>query len=145
MDPDIWGPHAWFFLHSIGMNYPENPSQEVKDKHYDFFYNLQFVIPCEICKKNYKTHFYKFPLKNNLNSREEFEKWLILIHNEVNKIHKKKQYTYSEVKKLYNKIYNREIDYMTKKNIWTNYYIWIIIALLLFIIKQNYKTIIKLL
>ena len=21
MDPNVWGPHAWIFLHSITMNY----------------------------------------------------------------------------------------------------------------------------
>tara|TARA_B100001094_G_C18094377_1_gene752212 strand:+ start:186 stop:641 length:456 start_codon:yes stop_codon:yes gene_type:complete len=143
MNPDIWGPHAWFFLHSIAMAYPESPTEQDKEHIYEFFYNLQFVIPCEICKKNYKTHFVKFPLKNSYNTREEFEKWLVNIHNKVNKIHKKKQYTYEEVKDLYEKVYNNEIDYITKKTLWNNYYFWIIIILLSIIVKQNYNFLFK--
>ena len=30
MDPLIWGPHAWFFLHSITLVYPDNPSEQEK-------------------------------------------------------------------------------------------------------------------
>ena len=30
MNPKIWGPHAWIFLHSITLNYPENPTPELK-------------------------------------------------------------------------------------------------------------------
>ena len=26
MEPNIWGPGAWTFLHSITFQYPENPS-----------------------------------------------------------------------------------------------------------------------
>ena len=112
MDPNIWGPHAWFFLHTIARNYPENPSSQDKQSHLQFFSLLQSIIPCEICKQNYKAHFVKFPLQKSLNTRVDFQKWLINIHNEVNKIHKKKQYTYEEVTKLYDDIYDKKINYM---------------------------------
>ncbi len=29
-DPNIWGPHYWFFLHTIAESYPENPNQVTK-------------------------------------------------------------------------------------------------------------------
>ena len=30
MEAKIWGPHAWIFLHSITMAYPENPTDNDK-------------------------------------------------------------------------------------------------------------------
>ena len=30
MNPEVWGPHAWFFLHTVTMNYPNKPT--IKDK-----------------------------------------------------------------------------------------------------------------
>ena len=37
MDPKVWGPNAWIFLHSITMNYPKNPTNEDKEKYRTFF------------------------------------------------------------------------------------------------------------
>ena len=48
MDPNIWGPHAWFFLHTIARNYPENPSSQDKQSHLQFFTLLQFLRVCFI-------------------------------------------------------------------------------------------------
>ena len=30
MEPNIWGPGAWTFLHSITLNYPNNPNIQTK-------------------------------------------------------------------------------------------------------------------
>ena len=27
MDANIWGSHAWLFLHTVTLNYPENPNE----------------------------------------------------------------------------------------------------------------------
>ena len=37
MEPKVWGPGAWLFLHSITMNYPENPSETEKMYYKNFF------------------------------------------------------------------------------------------------------------
>ena len=52
MKPEIWGPHAWIFLHSITFDYPDNPTKEVKEKYKGFFESLQDILPCEKCKKS---------------------------------------------------------------------------------------------
>ena len=31
-DPSVWGPHYWFFLHSVGFTYPELPTDGEKKK-----------------------------------------------------------------------------------------------------------------
>ena len=40
MNPKIWGPHAWVFLHTITLNFPENPTPEQKKYYKDFLYFL---------------------------------------------------------------------------------------------------------
>ena len=34
-DPEIWGPHYWFFLHTVSESYPLTPNETTKKKYYD--------------------------------------------------------------------------------------------------------------
>jgi len=36
MRADIWGPHAWIFLHSISLEYPDNPTNIDKNNMKNF-------------------------------------------------------------------------------------------------------------
>ena len=47
LDSNVWGPHYWFFLHTIALTYPHNPNEVVKKKYYDFIQNLHLFIPVE--------------------------------------------------------------------------------------------------
>ena len=105
MEPEIWGPGAWTFLHTITLNYPNNPSEDDKQNHKDFFHNLKNFIPCPNCKEHYNINLQKYPIDVNLESKEKLVKWLINIHNEVNIKNNKKVYSYDEVIKLYDNMY----------------------------------------
>ena len=61
MDPSVWGPHAWFFLHTVTFTYPKNPTELDKRHMYDFFTKLQYILPCEMCKQHYQEHLYTMP------------------------------------------------------------------------------------
>ena len=82
MNPSIWGPKAWFFLHSITFNYPEYPSESDKEIYNDFFESLSHILPCEKCKYHYKDSLVKYPIQ--LDTRDELIQWMIDIHNDVN-------------------------------------------------------------
>lgn len=84
MEPKIWGPPAWHFLHTITFNYPEKPSYKDKSNYYDFFHNLQFVLPCEVCQTNYQKHLKEYPISPYLDSKKALVEWLVHIHNLVN-------------------------------------------------------------
>ena len=75
MEPKIWGPPAWEFLHTITFNYPDNPSLQDKQNHRMFFDSLKNVIPCPNCKKHYKQNLIKYPIQ--LDSKDDFIQWLI--------------------------------------------------------------------
>ena len=127
MDPEVWGPHGWIFLHTITLNYPKNPTIYDKQNYKTFFTSLQNILPCDWCSKNYKLHLKKFPIDKYLNCKKDLVQWLIHIHNEVNKIFNKKIISYQEFVEIYKNIYN------SKKNI--NFHIIIhIISIILIII-----------
>ena len=107
MDPNVWGPHAWIFLHSITLNYPLNPTKKDIKHYYNFFTNLKYILPCDKCRYHYTQNLIKYPLTNKiLLSKKNLINWLINIHNSVNKLNNKKIYSYNQVINIYNKLYN---------------------------------------
>lgn len=125
MNAEIWGPHAWMFLHSITLVYPHQPTTDEQQKYYNFFENLQYILPCEICKSHYKQHLIDYPLMNNLNSKDSLIRWLINVHNKINLMNGKPEWTYQEVIDHYDKIY--ENPYIKLRN---NTGLWIFLLLI---------------
>jgi hypothetical protein len=110
MNQNIWGPHLWFSLHTISFNYPLNPTQEERNNFKNFFLNLQEVIPCSICKKNYIRHLKEHPIDNFLNNRKSLVYWVIDMHNMVNGEIGKKILSYDLVIKKYEEVYKKKIE-----------------------------------
>lgn len=85
MDTKIWGPHAWNFLHSVALAYPEKPSMADRNAYYRFFQDLGSVLPCHYCKLHYSEHFVASELTAALESRQLLFEWTVHLHNKVNK------------------------------------------------------------
>jgi hypothetical protein len=109
MNQNIWGPHLWFSLHTISFTYPLKPTNEDKINYKNFFLNLQNMIPCSVCKKNYKRHLKEHPIDNFLENRKLFVYWVIDMHNMVNGEIGKKILSYDTVIKKYEDVYNKKI------------------------------------
>ena len=124
---NIWGPPAWTFLHTVTYNYPENPTDDDKRNFYNFFMSLQHVLPCNKCKAHYRQNIQKYDLSESLDSRENLVKWLIDLHNNVNKDNGKPIWSYSEVYNKYREMYNQT-------NIYNNIIIFTIILIVLILI-----------
>jgi len=124
---NIWGPPAWTFLHTVTYNYPENPTEDDKRNFYNFFMNLQHVLPCEKCKAHYKQNIQKYDLKNSLGSRQELVKWLIDLHNDINKDNGKPVWSYSDV-------YNKYQDMYKSDSVINKVLIFIILCIVLILI-----------
>ena len=108
LDPMLWGPKGWFFLHSITFNYPKNPSASDKTNYKMFFEQLSNVLPCEFCSEHFKKNLEKYPLNEEvLQNNKNLIQWLINIHNEVNVLNNKRKYTYDEVYNMYENIYKK--------------------------------------
>ena len=128
MDTKKWGKHGWIFLHYVTFNYPLNPSQYDVDNYYNFFYSLQFVLPCSICKKHYSNNLLNYNLIGALKSRKLLIKWLIDIHNDINSELGKPILSYDNAL--------RKLDKVDSNN--NFYYIIIIITILILFYKIIY-------
>ncbi len=105
MEPKIWGPSAWIFLHSVTLNYPNNPTPQDKEDYRIFFDSLQHILPCPTCKEHYAKNIRSNPI--NLKDRTSLINWLIDIHNQVNIYNSKPKLSYQEVYDIYDKLYNQ--------------------------------------
>ena len=107
MNPDVWGPHAWIFLHSVSLQYPSQPSQIEKTKHREWLTNLKYVIPCQKCRNHYSDYISRNP--PNLNSKKEFVDWVWNLHNDVNSRSNKKLVSMDSFLSFYQKLFKRQI------------------------------------
>ena len=106
MDPNVWGPHAWIFLHTITLTYPHKPTNQDKINYKNFFINLGKVLPCQHCSNNYNIHLNQLPIDQFLTNKKSLVYWLIQIHNLTNNIlNKKKNVSFQEFTDIYKKIY----------------------------------------
>ena len=83
-DPNVWGPHYWFFLHTIAESYPLHPNDVTKKKYYDLIHNLPLFIPNDEIGNFFSKLLDKYPVSPYLTNRDSFVKWMHFIHNRVN-------------------------------------------------------------
>jgi hypothetical protein len=85
LDPKIWGPHYWFFLHTIARSYPIHPNAVTKKKYYDFVQNIPLFIPVESMAGEFSKLLDQYPVQPYLDNKESFIRWMWFIHNKINK------------------------------------------------------------
>tara|TARA_B110000977_G_scaffold199640_2_gene287615 strand:+ start:2693 stop:3091 length:399 start_codon:yes stop_codon:yes gene_type:complete len=130
VNPNLWGPHGWKFIHYTALGYPINPSLQQKNNYKFFFTNLQNILPCKLCQDHFSKNIRDLPIDNYLESRDTLFKWTVDIHNQTNREYNKKIYTYDEAFNLYTKNYYERFDYI---------YAFIIILLLIIILYYLYN------
>lgn len=113
MEPNIWGPGAWTFLHSVCLNYPNNPNNYDKKYYKDFFYLLSNILPCEVCRKNLKKHMAEVPINNYLLNKVTLNQWLVKIHNMTNEQLGKEQISYDKFLEIYTEKYKNKTESVT--------------------------------
>lgn len=80
----VWGPYAWFFLHTITLNFSPDRSKG----YLAFFKSLGDVLPCGACRENYKRIISSDDRKLHLDSqkmksRSRVSRWLFRVHIQV--------------------------------------------------------------
>lgn len=102
IDPKKWGESYWKMSHYITFAYPDFPTNEDKFVVKTHFENLKYLLPCANCRAHYSQHLTMFPLTDSiLESRYKLIKWLVDLHNQVNKRNGKKEYSINEVIQMY--------------------------------------------
>jgi hypothetical protein len=108
MNSLIWGPHAWHFLHVISFDYPDIPSQTIREKYYEFFNAFSYVLPCGPCRENYRKKLQDLNLLEHLSSRDNLIDFVIKLHNNVARDLGKEEYNREDVINHYNQLYSGE-------------------------------------
>ena len=84
LDPKVWGPHYWFFLHTVAMTYTHHPNSVTKKKYYEFIQNIPLFIPVEQISGEFSKIIDKYPIAPYLDNRDSFVRWVHFIHNKIN-------------------------------------------------------------
>ena len=82
----VWGPHYWFFLHTIAHSYPEHPNAVTKRKYYDLIQNMPIFIPEPEMGNKFSVLLDKYPVTPYLDKRDSFIRWMHFIHNKYNEL-----------------------------------------------------------
>ena len=96
LDPTVWGPHFWFFLHTLAMSYPHHPNAVTKKKYYELIQNLPLFIPVESNGSDFEKILNEYPVTAYLDSRESLIRWMHFIHNKINEKLEKPKITLNE-------------------------------------------------
>lgn len=82
IDPRLWGPSAWTFLHYVALGYPVQPTPADVDDYRAFIYSLPYIIPCQKCRLNLAAHLNSMPPDRALaGGRSAFFAWTVDLHN----------------------------------------------------------------
>ncbi len=114
----IWGPSIWHFLHTISFNYPVSPTKEQQIHYYNFYNNLQNILPCRYCRDNLVKNFSELPLTIDVfKNRLTLSKYVYLLHEKVNTmLNKQSGLTYEDVRERYEHFRSRCVA-ETKKTV----------------------------
>ena len=116
LDPKIWGPHFWFFLHTLAMTYPHYPNAVTKKKYYEFIQNLPLFLPVDEISTAFSKLIEKYPITPYLDNRDSFVRWMHFIHNKINVALEKPQISLND---FFVNYYN---EYKNKDDKFTEYY-----------------------
>ena len=114
LDPKIWGPHYWFFIHTVAMTYPIRPNAVTKKKYYEFIQNLPLFIPIESISGEFSKLIDKYPVMPYLDNKESLIRWTNFIHNKINQKLEKQQISLNEFYVKYYEEYKAQNVKMTE-------------------------------
>jgi len=139
-NPEVWGPHYWFVLHSIANSYPKVCNQVTKRKYYDFIMNIPMFVPDSEIGNYFSNLLDKYPVTPYLDTRESFKRWMNFIHNKINSHLEKDNISFDRANEIYSNHYRpKPVIYAEEYKI-RRHHIYLFFTLLaLILIYVNYK------
>ena len=127
---DVWGPHYWFFLHTVSQTYPEYPNEVTKRKYYDLIQNMPLFIPDVEMGNRFAAYLDKYPVTPYLDNKDSFIRWVIFIHNKFNTLLGKEEISIPEATDLYEAAYKPKPIYLSEVIHMRKHYIYIAFILI---------------
>jgi hypothetical protein len=137
-DPEIWGPHYWFFLHTVAESYPLNPNNVTKRKYYDLIQNIPLFIPNDDIGDKFSQMLDKYPIQPYLANRDSFVRWVHFIHNKINNNLGKKEMSLTDALDKYRKEYKPSLIKISENKIIKKHYIYAVLIIILLILIYIY-------
>jgi hypothetical protein len=139
-NPDVWGPHYWFFLHTVAESYPRTPNDVTKKKYYDFIQNIPLFIPIEEMGNKFSEMLDKYPVSPYLDNRDSFVRWVHFIHNKFNVLLGKEEISLAKALQKYRDEYKPKPVYISEKLSLKKHYIHLALILIcVFLIYVYYE------
>jgi len=139
-NPDIWGSHYWFFLHTIAYSYPDTPNTITKRKYYDLIQNMPLFIPTPEIGNEFSKLLDKYPVSPYLDSRDSFIHWMHFIHNKVNSMLGKEEISFLEANERYKALYTPKPIILSEKLRVKKYHIYIALTLIILFLIYIYSS-----
>jgi hypothetical protein len=105
LDSKVWGPHYWFFLHTIAITYPLHPNTITKKKYYEFIRSIPLFIPIDSMSTYFSKLLDEYPVTPYLDTRDSFIRWMHFIHNKINERLEKPKISLEDFYKEYYEAY----------------------------------------
>jgi hypothetical protein len=118
--PKIWGPMAWNLLHNIADHFPDELSHKLKEIYINFIYNFEYFLPCDICIRHYRDYINHTKINIRKLNKKYLQEYICNLHNNVNEIKGKKQYSFKECLKVQKRMNHK--NFYTYINILLLYY-----------------------
>lgn len=114
LNPEIWGPSYWLFLHTIAYGYPKYPNAVTKRKYYDLIQNIPLFIPNPEIGNKFSVMLDKYPVTPYLDNRDSFMRWVNFIHNKINYLLGKDEISFYNSLDLYHMEYLPKPVYLSE-------------------------------
>mgnify|MGYP001452361787 FL=1 len=138
-DPKVWGPHYWFFLHTIAESYPKYPNDVTKKKYYNLIQNLPLFIPIPEIGNVFSSFLDRYPVSPYLTNRDSFVRWMHFIHNKVNVHVGKPEISLATALEIYRNEYKPKPVYLAEKINIRKHYIFLFLIIILLFLAYNFN------
>jgi hypothetical protein len=139
-NPNVWGPHYWFFMTTLALSYPDSPNSVTKRKYYDFITNLPLFIPNAEVGNRFSNLLDRYPVSPYLDNRDSFIRWVHFIHNKVNHLLGKEEISLDAALENYFAEFRPKPVILSERIKWKKYaLIGVFIFICLFLIYLNWK------
>jgi len=138
-DSTIWGPHYWFFLHTVAESYPLHPTSVTKRKYYDLITNMPLFIPDSKIGDDFSKLLDKYPVTPYLDNRDSFVRWIHFMHNKMNVTLGKKELSLPMALENYRNEYKPKPVYLSEKINMRKHYIHAILIFLFMVLIYVYS------
>ena len=139
-DANTWGPHYWFFLHTIAEFYSLTPNEVTIKKHYELITNMPLFIPDEQMGNKFSEILDKYPVSPYLDNRDSFVRWMHFIHNKYNHMLGKEEVSLAKSLDMYREQYKpQKVSFMDNIRLKSRYIHFAFIIVLIMMIYLYYS------